>query len=183
MRPSLPGASLASRDPSPSAAAAAALRGRGRVHIAGWSLGGRGPDRDLQGEEEGGGVRGGPGEARTMLLLLIISARPSKLINSLLCLWCVPPSRYTWSLAPILLKKNFGPESSLAGRGCSVPAPPWASDSSLEHLRNFQPFPNVGSSRSGSATGRMATCSLEVQDRQDGGAAHSNYYTNVVGCG
>jgi len=30
------------------------------------------------GEEEGGGVRSGPGEARTILLLHIISARPSK---------------------------------------------------------------------------------------------------------
>ena len=29
-------------------------------------------------EEEGGGVRSGPGEARTILLLHIISARPSK---------------------------------------------------------------------------------------------------------
>ena len=30
------------------------------------------------GEEEGGGVRSGPGEARAILLLHIISARPSK---------------------------------------------------------------------------------------------------------
>jgi hypothetical protein len=30
------------------------------------------------GEEEGGGVRSGPGEARTILLLHIISVRPSK---------------------------------------------------------------------------------------------------------
>jgi hypothetical protein len=30
------------------------------------------------GEEEGGGVRSGPGAARTILLLHIISARPSK---------------------------------------------------------------------------------------------------------
>ena len=30
------------------------------------------------GEEEGGSVRSGPGEARTILLLHIISARPSK---------------------------------------------------------------------------------------------------------
>ena len=30
------------------------------------------------GEEEGGGVRSGPGEARTILLLHIISIRPSK---------------------------------------------------------------------------------------------------------
>ena len=30
------------------------------------------------GEEEGGGVRSEPGEARTILLLHIISARPSK---------------------------------------------------------------------------------------------------------
>ena len=29
-------------------------------------------------EEEGGGVRSGPGEARTILLLHMISARPSK---------------------------------------------------------------------------------------------------------
>jgi hypothetical protein len=34
--------------------------------------------RGLRGEEEGGGVRSGPGEARTILLLHIISARPSK---------------------------------------------------------------------------------------------------------
>jgi hypothetical protein len=32
------------------------------------------------GEEEGGGVRSGPGEARTILLLHIISVRPSKLL-------------------------------------------------------------------------------------------------------
>ena len=30
------------------------------------------------GEEEGGGVRSGPGEARTILILHIISVRPSK---------------------------------------------------------------------------------------------------------
>ena len=30
------------------------------------------------GEEEGGGVRSGPGEAKTILLLHIISVRPSK---------------------------------------------------------------------------------------------------------
>ena len=30
------------------------------------------------GEEKGGGVRSGPGEARTILLLDVISARPSK---------------------------------------------------------------------------------------------------------
>ena len=60
------------------AAAAAAWRGRGRVHIAGWSYGGVGPERVSGGEEEGGGVRSGPGEARTILLLHIISVRPSK---------------------------------------------------------------------------------------------------------
>ncbi len=32
----------------------------------------------FSGEEEGGGVRSGPGEARTILLLHIISVRPSK---------------------------------------------------------------------------------------------------------
>ncbi len=42
---------LASRAPSPTAAA---WRGRGRVPIAGWSLGGVGPDRGLR----GGGSRG-----------------------------------------------------------------------------------------------------------------------------
>jgi len=68
---------LASCAPSPPAAAAAAWRGRGRVPIAGWSLGGGGPDRGLRGEEEGGGVRSGPGEARTILLFHIISARRS----------------------------------------------------------------------------------------------------------
>ena len=45
---------LASRAPSPPVAAAAAWLGRGRVPIAGWSLGGVGPDRDLR----GGGRRG-----------------------------------------------------------------------------------------------------------------------------
>ena len=44
-------AQCASRAPSPPAAAAAAWRGRGRVPIAGWSLGGVGPDRGLR---EGG---------------------------------------------------------------------------------------------------------------------------------
>jgi hypothetical protein len=34
--------------------------------------------RGLGGEEEGGGVRSGPGEARTILLFHTISARPSK---------------------------------------------------------------------------------------------------------
>jgi hypothetical protein len=58
-------------------ASAAAWRGRGRVHIAGWSYGGVGPVRGLRGEE-GGGVRSGLGEARTILLLHIISSRPSK---------------------------------------------------------------------------------------------------------
>jgi len=69
---------LASHAPSPLAAAAAAYRGRGRVLIAGWSYGGVGPERVSGGEEEGGGVRSGPGEARTILLLHIISVRPSK---------------------------------------------------------------------------------------------------------
>jgi hypothetical protein len=41
------------------------------------SYGGVGPVRGLRGEE-GGGVRSGPGEARTILLLHIISVRPSK---------------------------------------------------------------------------------------------------------
>jgi hypothetical protein len=45
---------LASRAPSSPAAAATAWRGRGRVPIAGWSLGGVGPDRGLR----GGGGRG-----------------------------------------------------------------------------------------------------------------------------
>ena len=65
---------------SPPAAAAAAWRGQGRVPIAGWSLGGVGPDWGLR-----GGRRrvwcvewSGPGEARTILLFHIISARPSK---------------------------------------------------------------------------------------------------------
>jgi hypothetical protein len=34
--------------------------------------------RGLRGEEEGGGVRSGPGADRTILLFHIISARPSK---------------------------------------------------------------------------------------------------------
>jgi hypothetical protein len=37
-----------------------------------------GPERVLRGEEEGGGVRSGPGSARTILLFHTISARPSK---------------------------------------------------------------------------------------------------------
>ena len=41
-------------------------------------------------QEEGDGVRSGPGEAGTILLLHIISARPSK------------SSRYIWSSVPIL---------------------------------------------------------------------------------
>ncbi len=69
---------LASHAPSPPAAAAAAWRGLGRVPIAGWSCGGVGPKGVFGGEEEGGGVRSGPGEARTILLLHIISVRPSK---------------------------------------------------------------------------------------------------------
>jgi hypothetical protein len=36
------------------------------------------PESFFGGEEEGGGVRSGPGEARTILLLHIISVRPSK---------------------------------------------------------------------------------------------------------
>ena len=69
---------LASHAPSPPAAAAAAWRGRGRVPIAGWSCGGVDRKGVFGGEEEGGGVRSGPGEARTILLLHIISVRPSK---------------------------------------------------------------------------------------------------------
>ena len=46
--------------------------------ILGSSLGGVGPERGLRGEEEGGGVRSGPGEARTILHLHIISVRASK---------------------------------------------------------------------------------------------------------
>ena len=70
---------LASRAPSPPAAAAAAKRGRGQVPIAGWSLGGVGPDRGLRGGGRGGGVKSGPtGEGRTILLLHIIGNRPSR---------------------------------------------------------------------------------------------------------
>ena len=66
---------LASHDPSPPAAAAAAWRGRGRVPMAGWSYDRLGPERGLR----GGGRRGWwSGEARTILLLHIISVRPSK---------------------------------------------------------------------------------------------------------
>jgi hypothetical protein len=46
--------------------------------IAGWSYDGVGQERGLGGEEEGDGVRSGPGEAKTILLLHIISVRPSK---------------------------------------------------------------------------------------------------------
>jgi hypothetical protein len=87
---------LASRAPSPPAAVAADWRGLGRVPIAGWSLGRVGPGGVFGGEEEGGGVRSGPGEARTILLLHVISARPFK--QRLM----VPSSRYIWSSAPIL---------------------------------------------------------------------------------
>jgi hypothetical protein len=38
------------------------------LFILGSSLGGVGPVRGLRGEEEGGGVRSGPGAARTILL-------------------------------------------------------------------------------------------------------------------
>ena len=50
------------------------------LFILGSNLGGVGPERGLQGdrEEEGGGVRSGPGAARTILLVHIISARPSQ---------------------------------------------------------------------------------------------------------
>ena len=58
--------------------AAAVWRGRGLVPIAGWSYGGVGPERGLRGGGRGGGVRSGPGEARTILLLHIISVKPSK---------------------------------------------------------------------------------------------------------
>ena len=37
-----------------------------------------GQDRGLWGEEEGDGVRSGPGEARTILRLHVISVRPAK---------------------------------------------------------------------------------------------------------
>ena len=53
-------------------------RGRGRVSIAGFSYGGVGPEGVFGGEDEGGGVRSGPGEAKAILLLHIISVRPSK---------------------------------------------------------------------------------------------------------
>jgi hypothetical protein len=73
---------LASHATSLPAAAAASWRGLGRIHIAGWSYGGVGPVRGLW----GGGRRGWceewarrtAGEARTILLLHIISDRPSK---------------------------------------------------------------------------------------------------------
>ena len=42
------------------------------------NLGGVGPVRGLRGKEEGGGVRSGPGAARTILLFHTINARPSK---------------------------------------------------------------------------------------------------------
>jgi hypothetical protein len=74
LRPRWPravGLVLASSAPSPPAAS---WRGRGRVPIVGLSLVGVGPDRGLR----GGGVRSGPGEARTILLLHVISDRPSK---------------------------------------------------------------------------------------------------------
>ena len=48
------------------------------LFILGSTLGGVGPVGGLRGEEEGGGVRSGPGEARTILLFHIISATPPK---------------------------------------------------------------------------------------------------------
>jgi hypothetical protein len=48
------------------------------LFILGSNLGGVGPVGVFGGEEEGGGVRSGPGAARTILLFYIISARPSK---------------------------------------------------------------------------------------------------------
>jgi len=56
------------------------------------------------GEEEGGGVRSGPGEARTILLLHIISVRPSE--QPLMVRAVVPSSRYVWSSAPIFCFKK-----------------------------------------------------------------------------
>ncbi len=51
------------------------------LFIPGSNLGGVGPVKGLRGctggEEEGGGVRSGPGAARTILLFHIISTRPS----------------------------------------------------------------------------------------------------------
>jgi hypothetical protein len=46
--------------------------------ILGSNLGGVGPVGVFGEEEEGGGVRSGPGAARTILLSHIISDRPSK---------------------------------------------------------------------------------------------------------
>ena len=48
------------------------------LFILGSNLGGVGPVRGLRREEDVGGVRSGPGAARTILLFHIISARPSK---------------------------------------------------------------------------------------------------------
>jgi hypothetical protein len=69
---------LASHAPSPTAATAAVWRGWGRVPIAGWSCVRVGLERGLRREEERGAVRSGPGEARTILLLHIISVSPSE---------------------------------------------------------------------------------------------------------
>ena len=66
---------LASHAPSPPAAAAAAWRGSSsHSGVELW----RSRKGVFRGEEEGGGVRSGPGEARTILLFHIISVRPSK---------------------------------------------------------------------------------------------------------
>jgi hypothetical protein len=91
---------LASRAPSPPWAAAAAWRWRGRVPIAGWSLGGVGPDRGLGG---GGktGVGCGVGQERLGPSYFFISLVLGPL-NSLL--WSVPSSRNIGSsLARLLL--------------------------------------------------------------------------------
>ena len=54
------------------------LRGGVLFFILGSNLGGVGPERGLRGGGRRGGVRSGPGAARTILLFHIISARPSK---------------------------------------------------------------------------------------------------------
>jgi hypothetical protein len=69
---------LASHATSLPAAAAAAWAGRGRVHIAEWSYGGVGPVRGLRGGGRRGWCEEWAGEARTILLLHIVSVRPSK---------------------------------------------------------------------------------------------------------
>jgi hypothetical protein len=63
------------------------------------NLGGVGPVGVFGGEEEGGGVRSGPGAARTMLLFHTLSVKPSKqplMVRTLLKAWSQAPIFCSW---------------------------------------------------------------------------------------